>query len=202
MVKKSTFITIGSIFLLCIGLFSTLILDDGIASRIAEIVTVITAVVGAIALYLQFKRDKSINEANFLLEFWKSFSENQHLISIQRKCDEDMYSKKTHFTNEDYEDIITYAQWLEALCATINRDVLMFDFIDDMYNYMFFVFVNNKYIQKVELLPNIKYYQGIFKAYNSWVKYLKKHKKEVMLEENSFADAVSQYQIKNTKKEQ
>ena len=73
--KKGKFITIVSIFLLIVGLFSTLILDYGIASRIVEVVTVITAVVGAIALYLQFRRDKNINEASFLLEFWKNFSE-------------------------------------------------------------------------------------------------------------------------------
>jgi hypothetical protein len=174
--KKGKFITIVSIFLLIVGLLSTLILDYGIAGRIVEVVTVITAVVGAIALYLQFRRDKNINEASFLLEFWKNFSENSQLIAVQRKCDEDITSKKTHFTEEDYDSILTYAQWLEALCSIINRDMLSFDFINDMYNYMFFVFVNNKYIQEKEILPNIKYYQGIIKAYDSWVKYLKKHK--------------------------
>ena len=197
--KRGRLITFFSIFLLVIGLFSTLILDDGIAGRIAEIVTVITAVIGAIALFLQFKRDKNINEARFLLEFWKNFSDKPQLIYIQRKCDEDIQSEKTNFTEEDYDGILMYAQWLEALCSVINNGMLSFNFIDDMYNYMFFVFVNNKYVQEKEILPNSKYYQGIIKAYSLWVNYLKKHKKEVMLEQNSLSEALNSYKKTNNK---
>jgi hypothetical protein len=198
--KKGKLITLISVFLLCVSLFATLLLDNELASRIAEVVTLITAVVGAVALYLQFKRDKSINEASFLLEFWKSFSENSQLISIQRKCDDDMHIKGTTFTEKDYEGILTYAQWLEALSAIVNREVVTLKFINDMYGYMFFVFVNNKYIQEKELLPNFKYYHGIFTAYNKWVKYLKKHKMELMLENNALDVALLQYIEKNKKK--
>jgi hypothetical protein len=125
------------------------------------------------------------------LEFWKSFSENPLLIGIQMKCDKDINAKKTCFSDEDYEGITIYAQWLEALCAIINREVVSLDFINNMYGYMFFVFVNNKYVQEKEILPNEKYYQGIIEAYGLWVKYLKKHNKEVMFEENSILDALN-----------
>jgi hypothetical protein len=89
-----------------------------------------------------------------------------------------------------------YAQWLEALSAVINRELLSFDFIDNLYNYMFFVFVNNKYVQEKEILPNLEYYQGIINAYVLWIKYLKKHNKKILLEENSLIKAVEQYKIK------
>ena len=194
--KKGRIITFVSIFMICGGLFSTIVLEEGLASRISEIVTVATAVVGAIALFLQFKRDKSINEASFMLEYWKAFSENDKLIVIQNKCDADMSSKKTHFTEDDYDGIVTYAQWLEALCATIKRDILSFDFINDMYSYIFFVFVNNKYIQKRELLPNLEYYRGIVEVYGLWTKYLCKHGKKIMLEENALDKAISKYNEK------
>lgn len=197
--KKSRIITVVSILMICAGLFSTLVLDEGLASRISEIVTVATALVGAIALFLQFRRDKSINEASFMLEYWKAFSENDKLITIQNKCDADMDSKKTHFVADDYDGIVTYAQWLEALCATIKRDILSFDFIDDMYGYMFFVFVNNKYIQKREILPNLQYYHGIVEVYGLWTKYLKKKGEKVMLEQNSLDKAIEEYDKKNNK---
>lgn len=195
--KKSKIITIISILVLSISLFSTLVLDEGFANRIAEIVTVITAVIGAVALFLQFQRDKDINESSFMLEFWKSFSENDTSIAIQKKCDQDINSKNTHFVKDDYDGILVYAQWLETLSAVINRNVLSFDFINDMYGYIFFVFVNNKYIQKTELLPNIKYYQGIVKAYKTWEKYLTKHNKEILLSENSLLKAIEEYEKKN-----
>ena len=196
--KKGKLTTIISIFVLCVGLISTLVLDDGIASRIAEIVTIITAIIGAVALFFQFKRDKDVNEASFLMDFWKNFSNNPTLINIQKKCNNDMISNKTSFTEEDYDGILVYAQWLEALCAIINRGVLTFDFVDDMYNYIFFIFVNNKYIQNLELIPYIKYYQGIVKAYATWEAYLKKNNKEILLEENSLLKAIEEYNKKNS----
>ena len=174
-------------------MFATLIFDEGTGSRIVEVITLITAVIGAVALYLQFKRDKEINEANFVLEFWKSFSENEKLIEIQQKCDNDMHSKQTSLKDSDYSGVLMYAQWLEALCAIINRDILSFDVIDNMYNYMFFVFVNNKYVQEKELLPSIEYYQGIVKAYQEWTKYLNKHNKKIILKENALDQAIERY---------
>ncbi|MBE7076308.1 MAG: hypothetical protein E7374_00230 [Clostridiales bacterium] len=198
--KKQSLITFSSIFLICIGLFSTLLLDESLGSRIAEVITLITAVVGAVALFLQFRRDKDINEASFLLEFWNNFTETPDLIDIQKKCDDDIRRKTSSFTKDDYKGILTYAQWLEALSTTINRDILAFNFIDDMFNYMFFVFVNNKYVQKVEILPNIQFYNGILTAYKSWTKYLKKHNKSILLEENALDKAVEEYLNKTNKK--
>lgn len=195
--KKNKIITMLSIIVLCFGLFSTLVLDGGMANRIVEIVTVITAVIGAFALFFQFQRDKNINEANFLLEFWKNFSEQPNLMDVQKKCYDDISSKKTHFTAEDYDNILIYAQWLEALSAVINRNLLSFDFIDDMYNYMFFIFVNNKYVQKTELIPSIGYYNGIVKAYKAWEKYLKKKNHPIISEENSLLKAIEEHDKKN-----
>jgi len=197
--RKGKTITIVSCILLCIGLLSTLLFEDGIASRIAEVVTLITAVVGAIALYLQFKRDKEINEASFLLEFWKSFSENPSLQSVMQKCDKQLNNQPVEWTEEDYDSIVSYGQWLEALSSVINKDILTFDFINNMYNYCFFVFVNNKYIQEKELLPNKPYYQGIITAYRAWLKYLRKHKLHIMLEENSLDLAWDRDQLNGVK---
>ena len=63
--KKTSLITITSVFLLTLGLISTLWLDSTIGDRIVNIVTVVTAIIGAVALYVQFKKDKGINTASF-----------------------------------------------------------------------------------------------------------------------------------------
>ena len=191
--KKGKVVMFVSIFMLCVSLFATLMIEDYLANKIFDIVTLITAILGAIALYIQFKRDKNINEASFLLEFWKTFSENPKLIAIQKKLDPSENLASTQLTEDDYETILTYAQWLEALCTIINRNIVSINFIDDMYNYMFFSFVNNKYIQERELLPNCKYYRGIFKSYALWSEYLKSRKKDILFEENSLLEAVKKY---------
>ena len=186
-------------FLLIGGLFATLLLDDVWGSRVSELITIGTAIIGAVALFFQFKRDKEINQANFILEFWKSFSGNEKLQKIMLKCDEMRLTNKNTFTKDDYFDIVTYAQWLETLSSLINRNIVNFSVIDDMYNYLFFIFVNNKYVQKVELIPSQKFYKGIYKAYNDWTTYLKKNNKEIICFENSLDKVPNYEEIKNMK---
>lgn len=187
--NKNKGLTWLAVLVLLCGLFSTLFLDDVWGSRVSEIVTISTAIIGAVALFFQFKRDKEINQANFILEFWKSFSENEKLQKIMLKCDHMRLTNK-----DDYFDIVTYAQWLETLSSLINRNIVNFAVIDDMYNYLFFVFVNNKYIQEVELMPSQKFYKGIYEAYSSWVNYLNKKNKEILCYEFSL-EKVENYDL-------
>ncbi len=177
---KNKSLTILSVFLLIFGLFSTLFLDDVWGSRVSELITLSTAIIGAVALFFQFKRDKEINQANFVVQFWNSFSSNENLQKIMLKCDHMRLTGENTFKKEDYFYIVSYAQWLETLSSLINRNLFKFQVIDDMYNYLFFVFVNNKYVQEVELAPAQEFYKGIYKAYNNWVKYLKKNNREVL----------------------
>ena len=91
------------------------------------------------------------------------------------KCDPKVSGKEYTFTKEDYFDIVRYAQWIEAISSMINRNVVSLSAVDDLYSYMFYIFVNNKYVQENELLPNKDYYQGTYKAYKVWSNYSKKH---------------------------
>lgn len=183
--KKNKTLTYLGTFLLVLGLFSTLFLDEYWGGRVSEVVTISTAIIGAVALFIQFKRDKEINQASFVLEFWKSFSSDQKLQTIMLKCDEMRLTGKNTFTKEDYFDIVSYAQWLETLSSLVNRKIFTFDAIDDMYNYLFFIFVNNKYIQETELVPSQKFYKGIYKTYREWTKYLVKQNKEILCEKTA-----------------
>lgn len=178
--KKNITLTVLSTALLVLALVSTLFLNDVWGDRVAQVITLCTAVIGSIALFFQFKRDKDINESNFVLSFWQSFSNKIELQKIMLKCDDMRLGKESSFTEEDYFWIVTYAQWLETLSSLINRKILSFNTINDMYNYIFFVFVNNPYVQKIELEPNKEYYQGIYSAYVEWVEYLKKNNKEIL----------------------
>lgn len=183
--KKNVTITILSTCLLVLALCCTLFLDDTWGNRVAQVITLCTAIIGSVALFLQFKRDKDINESTFILDFWKAFTENSDLQRVMLKCDAMRLGKKSSFTDDDYFTIVTYAQWLETLSSLINKKVFSFDAINDMYNYLFFVFVNNEYVQKIELEPNKEFYQGIYTAYAEWVKYLNKKKLNILGKETS-----------------
>ena len=44
--KKGKIITIISVSILCLSLFSTLVFSEGFASRLCEVITLVTAVIG------------------------------------------------------------------------------------------------------------------------------------------------------------
>ena len=56
-----------------IGLLGSFFLNEDIADRFVTIITTGTAIVGAIALFYQFKRDKNLHEASFLVEYSNQF---------------------------------------------------------------------------------------------------------------------------------
>ena len=72
MKKTKKFIYIG-IFLITMALISTLYFEEEISQKITTIITVITALIGAAALFIQYKRDKEINQASFIVEYAKYF---------------------------------------------------------------------------------------------------------------------------------
>ena len=191
---KNRSLTVLSVCLLILGLFATLFLDDIWGNRVSELITLSTAIIGAVALFFQFKRDKEINQASFVVDFWKSFSSDENLQKIMLKCDHMRLTGENTFNKEDYFYIVSYAQWLETLSSLINRNIVKFQVIDDLYNYLFFVFVNNKYIQETELVPAQKFYKGIYKAYNDWTKYLNKKGQTVLCSDTPLS-ATKNYEL-------
>ena len=60
--KKGKLSIFLSVFLIVISLIGSIFIADNISSKLFNAITVVTAIVGAIALFFQFKKDKQINE--------------------------------------------------------------------------------------------------------------------------------------------
>ena len=71
--RKNIIITIVAVALILIGLLGGFFLNEDIADRFVTIITTGTAIVGAIALFYQFKRDKNLHEASFPVEYSNQF---------------------------------------------------------------------------------------------------------------------------------
>ena len=94
-----------------------------------------------------------------------------------------------------YTDIVSYMEWCESLASMVNNKVLSLNKIDDMLSYRFFIIVNNKTIQKKELIPNKEFYRGVYKLYDKWYKYKIKQNLEVILEKNDLSKTPGYYDI-------
>lgn len=198
--KKNKVVTIISVILLSIALISSLFLDEVIGSRISNIITIITAIIGAVALFVQFKKDKELNEASFIVDYSVQFYDIYNLKDILNEL-ENCRKDKNYVINMDkyYKDIVGYLQWLESLAALVNNKILSIKKIDDVLSYRFFLIVNNKQIQNYEIIPCRNYYRGIYRLYQEWSEYKKKNNLEIIFENNELSKSKGFEEISNSK---
>ncbi len=166
--KKNIIITSISTFLIAIALIASLFFDEVIGGRISQIITLTTALIGAAALFVQFVRDKKINEASFITNFSTTFYDPIDLGRIMNKIDSTNISGKQQITKEDYNDIVTYLQWCETLASLVLENVISIKSINALFAYRFFLITNNETVQKMEIVPNKEYYQEIYLLHKKW----------------------------------
>ena len=188
MKKKGSIITTLSIFVIVIALFVTVFLEDAMGDRVIEIITVITAIIGALALFLQFKKDKELNQASFVLEYSKSFFGEYNLGDFFCRIDDDYDNSESKYKfdiDKEREDYMKYMLWIESLSAVVLDNVLDIESIDKALGYRFFLIVNNKDVQKQDLIPWLHLYEGTCILYYMWYKYRKKNGIFIPNEKNS-----------------
>ena len=69
--------TILMIFALLLFLFGCMIFP---MSDVATIITTVTAIIGAFAIWFQMKRERDINEAEFIMNYNINFIENPEYV--------------------------------------------------------------------------------------------------------------------------
>ncbi len=186
--KKNRAVLVISIILMVGALIGSLFLDDVLGSRISNIVTIITAIVGAVALFVQFKKDKDLNMASFVIDYSVQFYDIYNLNNILNELENCRVDKNYKLdVKKNYQDIVAYLQWLESLAALVNSNLLTIEKIDDVLSYRFFLIVNNKQIQEAEIIPCREFYRGIFKLYEIWSTYKKKKNLHIIFEENELS---------------
>lgn len=184
--KKSILITCISTFFIAMALFTSLLLDAKTGSRVSQIVTIITALIGAAALFVQFIRDKKINQVSFILDFSKSFYDPINLGEVMNKLEEG--TKTAIDFDKNYNDIVNYLQWCETLSSLIVENVFSFKTIDAVFSYRFFVITNDPVVQKKELIPYKEFYENIYLVHKRWTEYKNKHRKKIVKAETSLSE--------------
>jgi len=183
--RKNSIITIIASVMLFGALILGIFVDDATSSKLYDFITIVTAVIGAVALFVQFKKDKEINESSFLMDFSASFYDRYDCSELVRLLDDYDTKDKTFSYEEHTAVIVRYMQWVESIGAIIDSGVVSLKAIDQVLGYRFFIIVNNKIIQENEIIPYRYYYLGTFELYEKWYNYKKKHGLPVPMEENS-----------------
>lgn len=181
-----------SVFLIVLFVLTAARVSD--FSSFADVVTTITAIIGAVAIWFQMKRESDIKEAEFVMNYNTTFIENQQYVELEQKLE--LYRKHIEaggnpeefepvLTEENRQTIINYLVYHEALAVFVKKRVLSLEGIDDLFAYRFFLVMNNPEIQAKELCPEALYYQGCFRLHKDWTKYRKDKGLYILLEETS-----------------
>ena len=195
--KKENNYYSGVLIIVMLLLF-TLFLDDSLGSRIVTIITVGTALIGAVSLLIQYRRDKNISQASFILEYAKYFYSLSDVEDTMFLLDEYRNGNRESIKKIKYNGIVNYLVWCEELSSLVQRGIIDFETIDNLFSYNFFLITNNKYIQEKELVPQAEFYKGVFFLHYAWTKY-KKDTKQSIINEDESLDKVLEY-ITNVKK--
>ena len=180
MKRRETIITYSLMIILCIGIILGSFLGD-IGEIISTIITSLTAIISAIAVYIQMRKDAKITQAEFLLEFSKVFYSYEGAQELEKKIDRAAENGELYeYTTEDYELLNDYLLWLEGLSTMVVNKTFNIKLINNLYNYRFFMVVNNPSIQKNELGRFATFYKDIFILHKLWTTYRKKHNQPIL----------------------
>lgn len=183
--KKSKTMTYVLIIIVIIMLMVSSLFSENeyMIDKIITIITTATAMIGAIAIFIQFKKDKNINQANFILNYGKYFHEVKGNDEINEKLEKYQQGQKDIFNESDNMGIINCLVWCEGLSVLIQDGTLELCKIDNLFSYTFFLIVNNEYIQKHELVENAEYYKGVYALHRIWTDYKRKTRQPILNEE-------------------
>ncbi|MCL2228932.1 MAG: hypothetical protein FWC00_03835 [Firmicutes bacterium] len=178
---KDNIILVFAVIVIVFSIVASIFLDQG--ELVLSAVTISTAIVGACGIYIQMSKNKKINQASFTTTFSYQFYDQKELKKVMSKLERYRKGQKNVFTDKDYDNIVAYLQWCEELASLINKKVVAYDTIDDLFSYRFFLITNNEYVQKIELVPEKEFYHGVYIAHKGWENYKRKNNLPILMED-------------------
>ena len=148
------------------------IADETVISYISTASTLI----GIFGLIFSLYLDRNITEATFLFDMHKTFRENTYIKRISIKLEKSFIGEDTVITEADRTDIVEYLTFFEIVASMEQRGIVSINSFDPLFGYDFFIAVNNKDIQRIELEPFSAYYSSTLKLLKKWKKYRNRHK--------------------------
>lgn len=191
---KKSFYYYTVVFVAVLLLVSTLLLEANFASRITTVITLATAIIGAGALFVQYKRDKDVNQASFIVEYAKYFYSLNGTEDVLMLLDEYRLGNKDVVNEISYTGIVNYLFWCEELSTLVQKNIVDIPTIDNLFSYTFFLITNNKYIQEKELIPQAEFYKGIYYLHEVWTEY-KNRTNQPIINEKENLNKVIKYNV-------
>ena len=155
--------------------------------RLSTVVATAVAAMGIFGVWFQLRKEATIKEAEFLMNFNFTFITTEKFVSIEHQLEKAYKTgKPLELAEEKRQDLIDYLVYLESLAPLVMNKMVRLSVIDDLFGYRYFIAVNNKDVQALELCTeeDAPFYRGCYKLYPVWKKYRKNKRLPIPLEEN------------------
>lgn len=142
--------------------------------------TLITLISGiaAIAVFIQIKEGTEVSRAEFVMNLQESYTNSEGFSELFAKCwknynNEISYDEMYKYLNDDKkkEVLLNYLTFFESMYLMKEQGVLKLDILDELFGRRFFIVVNNKAIQDIDLVKNYRYYLNVVYLYEDWSRF-------------------------------
>lgn len=188
--KKSNAIIYTSCVVVVVAVVFAM-LSETIGAIISSLITTIITTVGAVIIWMQLKKTSVKTSSELILNLNNILLKSEGLVYLRDKLrrtnnaknfslDGKIGKKDTtkdldNFMNDDSVNIIEYLEFFENIGVMYFSGTISLEDLDNCFGDMFFVAMNNKYIQNREIIPYKEHYVNIIKLYGDWQKYRVKH---------------------------
>lgn len=159
---------------------------------ISNSVTVVTAIIGAVAIWYQLKKDHDISKADFIFSLNNTFHENNNIEYIYTKLKQYRDLEDITFTEEDGRKMGDYIMYFEIMNYLIDQRIVTIEMVNKLFANKFFIFVNNPDVQKYQLIYSA-INAPILELYSKWYNYRLSHKDCLLYAEKSLHVELDQY---------
>ena len=157
-----------------------------------DIITAITALLGAYFIWLEFRRSRDLEEAQFILDLNNEFNSSSSLTEAREiikkgndeihkryyHCSEDKKAEANYISEDDNKKLVSYFTFFETFSLLLKRNVFDISVIDELFATRFFEATNNPIIQDMKIGIYKSTYKNLYDLHNRWRNYrINNHKK-------------------------
>ena len=154
--KKETFLFRLALFLgiiFSIRIIFSIIYFCNSELEIQENIEMLLSVLGVMLVVLQINKSTSLTEGEFILNLQQTYADNDEFVALFLKCWDDFNNcdNETNSKEIDIKTLVNYLTFFESIYIMLKKGVVKIDLLDDLFGRRFFIVVNNKKVQDLEL---------------------------------------------------
>ena len=158
------------ILIMIFTIFISYIMIYFLNENISNAITATTAIIGAIAIWYQLKKDHDIAKAEFIFNLNTTFSNDEKITFIYNKFKEFRDDNSLVFSPEDGRKMGDYIMYFEIINYLINDNIINIIMVDKLFTSRFFIMSNNPYVHKYQL-NSPAFTSPIYELYCRWYNY-------------------------------